>query len=271
MNTRAFTLVELLVVVAISAVLLGLLLPALGSARAASAQSSCASNIRQLAAANDLYAADHDDHYAPGAPGIAGPNLRRWHGSRARRNEPFTPRGGPITTYLDADDTASPLGVRECPTFASVVRDLARRGRGFERSAGGYGYNNAFVGVTRAPGTVAGVTIWRLDTDQLGARRCVFRRPAGTLAFTDAALAADELIEYSFAEPVFWPDIPGARPDPSIHFRHRRLASIAWLDGHVTAETRARTHASGLYDSDPDSLMLGWFGDAGGNSLFAPY
>jgi prepilin-type N-terminal cleavage/methylation domain-containing protein len=52
----AFTLVELLVVVAIIAVLLGLLLPVLGRTRASADRAVCYSNVRQLSAGILSYA-----------------------------------------------------------------------------------------------------------------------------------------------------------------------------------------------------------------------
>lgn len=62
---HAFTLIELLVVISIIALLIGILLPALGSARAAARQIACGSNIRQTVIAHTTYAVDHDGQIVP--------------------------------------------------------------------------------------------------------------------------------------------------------------------------------------------------------------
>src|SRR5690242_17610091 len=58
--TKGFTLIELLVAVAIVAALAVLLIPSLSSTIAASTETRCLNNLRQLGAAGIAYAADNN-------------------------------------------------------------------------------------------------------------------------------------------------------------------------------------------------------------------
>jgi prepilin-type N-terminal cleavage/methylation domain-containing protein len=63
MKRKAFTLVELLVVVAIIALLLGILLPALGRAREIANRAVCGANQRGIAQSMLTYAVSNDDNF----------------------------------------------------------------------------------------------------------------------------------------------------------------------------------------------------------------
>ena len=60
---KAFTLIELLAVVAITLILLGLLLPVINVVNAKGQQIKCISNLRQLTAAHTLYISDNNGQF----------------------------------------------------------------------------------------------------------------------------------------------------------------------------------------------------------------
>lgn len=85
MRTRAFSLIELLVVVSIISLLIALLLPALGRARAAARQTQCLSNFRQIGVAYFNYVANYNDYGSPDSVSLPDPgpwpasSSARWH------------------------------------------------------------------------------------------------------------------------------------------------------------------------------------------------
>lgn len=272
---RAFTLIEVLVVIAIVALLVGIMVPSLASARGAGMSLVCASNARQLQTANAVYAADHEAKFAPGAADFRG-NLQRWHGSRPSPSHAFAANNAPLQPYI-GDNAGTSAALRSCPSFARQIeadRDVpAARTGAFEQSAGGYGYNNAFVGTLQGRVGAKELDTWRVITDRTGSPEHLFARPSETMAFADAAFPSDRaaagLIEYSFLEPRFQPAFGKPhRADPSIHFCHSEQANIAHLDGHVSPATMTFSWSSGLYPATPESANVGWPGEHDTNRGF---
>ena len=269
----AFTLVELLVVMAVIALLLALTVPALSAAKDQARQVVCSSNVRQLALANIGYATENDDRYVLAAPDLLEDcgGYQRWHGRRDHPDQPFDPLRGPLVRYL-ADGR-----VKECPQHVDFLRDQDWA-QNFEQGCGGYGYNMTYLGSR----------LWQLKLNasmtrdqMINAERLAYTRstrwtepaqPSETLMFADAALAIQDhngqprYIEYSFAEPPFQLENGQPRADaylcPSIHFRHRGRAVVAWADAHVTAEPLApstQDNPDNIYGVNSADALLGWF------------
>ena len=264
-QAKAFTLVELVVVISVIALLMAILMPALTGARAGSRALACKSNLRQLLIASIGYATENDGFYVPAASDIwDNAGLYRWHGRRDTLDEPFDPLRGPLAGYL-ADGR-----VKECPAKVDFVTGLEWSAN-FEQGCGGYGYNMTYIGSRLWQGGIGSVRDWK-DSYAKTTRMTEIATPGETLMFADTAMANNLsspaggqgfVIEYSFAEPPF--TVYNGRPvtefymSPSVHFRHGNLSNIGWADGHIDPRQIAEFDGENAYGVHSAGMKLGWF------------
>lgn len=241
-TSTGFSLVELLVVVAVVAVLVGVLLPSLASARDAARTVQCSSNQRQLIIAWSMYANDSNDRAMPLAYWSiedigSGPQVFWWgtHGTTAA--PPDYDRGF-IAPYLDS--TLRDGSVFECPNQPWGTY----RPQGPSRSiTSTYGYNGYYLSPAKTPGWAfsIGHRPWRRTSD--------IQQPAMLMVFADTLLPAagsaqpgnnallDPPLLFSRSGGGVW----NVNASPTTAFRHGRSASsgsrgsvvTAFADGHV--------------------------------------
>ncbi|RYG35607.1 DUF1559 domain-containing protein [bacterium] len=77
-SRRAFTMVELLVVVGLVAILAAILFPVLAQAKQAAKRTECLTNVRQLSAAMLMYMDDHDGTYPARVDGTDNVDVDQW-------------------------------------------------------------------------------------------------------------------------------------------------------------------------------------------------
>ena len=143
-KTRIFTLIELLIVIAIIAILAAMLLPALNKARETAYKISCANHLGSIGKAMLMYANDYQDYLPPyrSASSWGMPGNREWYAG--------TPETGLLADYLqlnqkgqeigtyghNAGNAANPVsrGRISCPGLRALPAGKLR--------IYGYGYNN---------------------------------------------------------------------------------------------------------------------------------
>lgn len=216
---RAFSLIEILVSVAIIALLAALLLPSLAAAREQGRRAVCLGNLKQLALGTDMYLQANRDYFWRYYVDVKTPRGRRWwfgfepNGpASAQRYRPLDKRQGALARQLGSTDDGL-----QCPSFP--YGDGLYFPKFAARSAS-YGYN-----LLLGPANPALPTRRRAEFEDRLDR--VFTFADGVHFDYNPGMNEGHYIEYVDA-----PDAPGSTGGLA-HFRHRALAHVLFMDGHA--------------------------------------
>jgi prepilin-type N-terminal cleavage/methylation domain-containing protein/prepilin-type processing-associated H-X9-DG protein len=247
---RAFTLIELMSVIAIITILAALLFPVMAQAREAARTTQCVSNMRQLGLAARMYLTDHDEMWFPAQiVNRIGPEFSRiqpWIGydnSDVRAlglgdvTKPATraPRPGAVDPYIQSQSA------KECPSMPTgwqlaVALNYWNPGSDSEY----YDTNPIARDQEFGPATRQG----RFDLRNncivfVGASDVEVQEPARTLLLWEHR--ADRPV-CSFMQTPNWLKTPPNQTDLRDHFYflHRNGATGVWADGHVSRLTYER-------------------------------
>lgn len=228
MKRRGFSLVELLVVVAVVAILASVMLPALGQARRQARAVACAAHLSQLGHAFHMYAADFAGRAMPLAYTRAeivgdGPAVY-WWGTNAVGGVDHT--RGFTWPYLQSD--LKPRSVYECPEqpWGTYLPSGAA-----QACTSTYGYNGYYLCPPHTPGWYLqiGQRPWQnVDSLALPQRLFVF---ADTLIDLGQALPQNNALldPPAIYQNGHW----RPNPNPTTAFRHAGRAGVLLADGHV--------------------------------------
>ncbi len=203
---QGFTLIEMLVVVAIVATLAAILFPVFSRVRQNARRAVCASNLRQLGLAWLMYASDYDERACPSYNASQADDAWDFH---------HLPSGAWTTGFLGVYTRDGEI--HGCP-------DNPFRPSPTKRPYNGYGYNATYIG-----GDFYGQPNGAGDDPATMLSQIVF--PADTAVFADSGISPQLANNFLRApgDTVF----RGSYSAGLVHFRHGGRANVCYADGHV--------------------------------------
>jgi prepilin-type N-terminal cleavage/methylation domain-containing protein/prepilin-type processing-associated H-X9-DG protein len=206
-HASGFTLIELLIVITIIGILASILFPVFARAREMARRASCASNLKQIGIAVQMYTQDYDE-FLPSAGSIGG------SGDMAGILQPYTKQ-------------QAGQGIWQCASHASFGPSYT--------SSYGYNWQYLFGG---GPHTGSYVGFYNG-----GVSLALLNRPSETLSFVDQKPVAGGSSLWTY---VVRPGDTSIADDGfgRVDLRHQERANVLFCDGHVKAMGREITDPS---------------------------
>lgn len=221
MSRKAFTLIELLVVISIIALLVGILLPALGAARKAALDIQCKSQLRQFGIAFTAYATDSRDHLPLNGDSANGNRTQTWLSEAPSAFLQFkrAPDNGSIFVYVGE----SPELYR-CPALEEGVFNSG------DGSNGKYDYS-MFAAWNAA------------DLNQIPNQTRIITSPTEETQVHTPLLMEEDPAEFMNND---WPDASHGNDDRVGGWHNGEQGNLAAVDGSTASLTNV-TDAQGKY------------------------
>ena len=221
LNAHAFTLTEILVVVAVIAVLAALILPGLAGAKTKASSIVCFSNQKTMGAAFELFAGTRDEFPLFLNPKKANPDHERfWMGSLTKTG--VLPDG-----LADNPGSAASKSPWNCPN--------AKQPNAWPNNQDfmSYGYNAYGTGDSKNPLGAGGI---RQDSDQLTpVKRSGLSSPSDFILHGDSLVGTDYGIAEGTGLLSKYLNFPQSDVRATNAFgRHAGKANIGFADGHVS-------------------------------------
>ncbi|MBQ6352619.1 MAG: prepilin-type N-terminal cleavage/methylation domain-containing protein [Lentisphaeria bacterium] len=246
-TSHNFTLIELLIVIAIIGILAGMLMPALGKAKDRSTAISCVNNQKQLGTASSLYI-DDNRGCIPGATGGWCCGRGTWVGKNISQRRVDLRTKGTVASYTDPVSKGCPaviafaiaqLGPESADGSATAQSVGTCRGSGFGWNVNA-GFRNLATGAAR-----------------LNASRIL--KPSQAVLLSDSQLewsAGMSVYPYYLTPRTTVSAAGGGSWGATQAFRHSNRANCLWADGHVSSEVPGEL-GTGAYALENN---LGWLG-----------